>query len=188
MFTWLLLWIEHFARFCAETQISLARQRMLALQSTHSLCQEFPMVSRLLLAAVILSAPLLVGCGNPAGKLVGKWESDMSGVQSQIEGTGNPLAGALAAMMTALKIEAEFKADGTCSIGGSAFGQSNSAGAKWRYVKSEGNVLVLMIKPDQSGDEKELRVTFTDNDHMEMVSQNPTASGQKMPFKRVVTK
>src|SRR4029453_16575761 len=146
------------------------------------------MLSRPLLAALVLTSALLAGCNSPSGKLVGKWEADMSGVQSQLASSGNPLAGAMAGMMAMIKVEAEFKADGTCSIGGSVFGQSSSGAAKWRYVKSEDNVLVLMLKPDQGGDEKELRITFTDNDHFQMVPPAGTEGGQNMPFKRVVAK
>src|SRR5262245_58965647 len=131
------------------------------------------MLTRTLLAVVALTAALLTGC-NPAGKLVGKWEADMSHFQAQVEKSGNPMAGALASMMSLVKVEAEFKADGTCTIGGSMLGQSNSAGAKWRYVKSEGNVLVLMLKHDQGTDEKELRVEFVDNDHFKMVPPSGT--------------
>ncbi len=142
------------------------------------------MLSRTLLAVVVVTAALLTGC-NPAGKLVGKWEVDTNQIQADVEKSGNPLAGALASMMSLVKIEAEFMSDGTCTIGGSMLGQSNSVAAKWRYVKSEGNVLVLMLKPDQGTDEKELRVNFLDNDHFEMVPPSGSVGGEKMPFKRV---
>jgi len=142
------------------------------------------MLSRPLLAGLVLTAALLTGC-SPTAKLVGKWEADMSHVQAEIEKSGNPLAGALAGMMSMMKIEAEFKADGTCSIGGSVLGKSGSNSATWRYVKSEGNVLVLMLKGDKNAEEKELRLSFIDNDHFEMVPPAGTGGDQKLPFKRV---
>lgn len=142
------------------------------------------MPTRALLAAVALTAASLTGC-NPAGKLLGKWEADMSHFQAQVEKSGNPMAGALASMMSLVKVEAEFKSDGTCTIGGSMLGQTNSTGAKWRYVKSEGNVVVLMLKHDQGTDEKELRVEFVDNDHFKMVPPSGTGGGESLPFKRV---
>ena len=80
------------------------------------------MPTRALLAAVALTAASLTGC-NPAGKLLGKWEADMSHFQAQVEKSGNPMAGALASMMSLVKVEAEFKSDGTCTIGGSMLGQ-----------------------------------------------------------------
>jgi hypothetical protein len=146
------------------------------------------MFARLPLALLTLAVALLSGCNSPTAKLIGKWEADMSGVQSQIESSGNPLAGALAGMLSMVKVEAEFRGDGTCSIGGSVLGQSNSAAARWRYVKSEGNVLVLQITPEKNGQEQELRITFVDNDHFEMVPPSASGGGQKLPFKRVVAK
>jgi hypothetical protein len=144
------------------------------------------MLPRPLLAGLVLTAALLTGC-SPAGKLVGKWEADMSGVQSQIEKSGNPLAGALAGMMSMLKVEAEFKADGTCTIGGSVLGQSGSNSGTWRYVKTDGSVLVVMVKGN-GAEEKELRLNFVDNDHFEMVPPEGTGGGQKLPFVRVKAK
>lgn len=150
------------------------------------------MFYRPMLAVSVLAAAFVTGCNNPASKLIGKWEADMSAVmadvQSQVEKSGNPLAGALAGMMSVVKIEAEFKADGTCTIGGSVLGNSNSAAGKWRYLRSEGDDLVLMIKPDQSGEEKEVRVRIIDNDRFEMMADGETGGIQKLPFKRVVAK
>ena len=138
------------------------------------------MFYRPMLAVSVLAAALVTGCNNPASKLIGKWEADMSAVmadvQSQVEKSGNPLAGALAGMMSMVKIEAEFKADGTCTIGGSVLGNSNSAAG------------MLMIKPDQSGEEKEVRVRIIDNDRFEMMADGETGGIQKLPFKRVVAK
>ena len=144
------------------------------------------MLPRPLLAGLVLTAALLAGC-SPAGKLVGKWEADMSQVQAQIEKSGNPLAGALAGMLAMMKVEAEFKADGTCTIGGSVLGQSGSNSGTWRYVKSEGSVLVLMVK-GSGAEEKELRLNFVDNDHFEMVPPAGTGGDQKLPFVRVKPK
>ena len=66
------------------------------------------MFYRPMLAVSVLAAALVTGCNNPASKLIGKWEADMSAVmadvQSQVEKSGNPLAGALAGMMSMVKL------------------------------------------------------------------------------------
>lgn len=143
------------------------------------------MLSRLLLAGLLLTAVSLTGC-SPTGKLVGKWETDMNQAKAQMDKSGNSLTGALlSGFLSAMKVEAEFRADGTCTIGGRILDYSASNSATWRYVKSEGNVLVLMIKGDKNADEKELRLSFIDNDHFEMVSRGGKGGSQNLPFVRV---
>lgn len=141
---------------------------------------------RVLLASLVLAASSLAGC-NPAAKLVGKWDADLSGAAAEVEKTGNPLAAMAAGMMSSVKLQTEFKADGTCTVTGSFFGQSNSTSGKWRYSKSEGDTLVLMVKMDKETTERELRVKFIDHDTFEMVP--PVHAGgqaqKSLPFKRV---
>ena len=145
------------------------------------------MLSRPLLAGLVLAAALLTGC-SPTARLVGKWETDMDQAKAQMDKSGNPLTGALlSGFLSAMKVEAEFKADGTCTIGGRILDYSTSNSATWRYVKSEGNVLVLMIKGNKNADEKELRLSFVDNDHFEMMSRDGKGGGQNLPFKRVTS-
>jgi hypothetical protein len=141
-----------------------------------------------MLALVVLAACTLAGC-NPAAKLIGKWEADFSKVALPAEATGNPLAAMAASMMSSVKLQMEFKGDGTCTVTGSFFGQSNTTTAKWRYLKSEGQTLVLMVKGQNQEKEQELRVNFIDNDTLEMVPPEGTAgpTDQKLPFKRIKT-
>jgi hypothetical protein len=133
----------------------------------------------------MLAASLLTGC-NPAAKVVGKWDADISGAAAEAQKSGNPMAAMAAGMLSMFKLQAEFKADGTCAMNGSVFGQSIATAGKWRYVKSEGEVLVLAIKMDKEAAEKEVRVRFIDGDTLEMVP--PTGAGQgeqQLTFKRV---
>jgi hypothetical protein len=144
------------------------------------------MLSRFVLAFLVLAAIGLSGC-NPAAKLVGKWDADFSSALADVERSGNPMAALAAGMMSSFKLQAEFKSDGTCTMTGSVFGQSISSRGKWRYVKSDGEALVLMVTMDKQPGEKEVRVKFRDNDTFEMVP--PTDAGgpspQQLTFKRV---
>jgi hypothetical protein len=146
------------------------------------------MLSRPLLAALVLTACSLAGC-NPAAKVIGKWEADFSQAMPAAEDSGNPLAAMAASMLSAAKVQFEFKADGTCHATGSLFGQSGTTSSKWRYAKTEGKTLVLMVKEPGSDEEKEFRMHFTDNDHFEIVPPEgtPVPGGQTVLFKRVKT-
>lgn len=144
----------------------------------------------LLLAAMI--APLLAGC-NPAGKLVGKWELEADKLQASMPAVGgdNPMVAAMASsMMEMMKFEMdlEFKGDGNCLFTVGMLGQSQSKAGKWRYVRSEGDVLVLMVKTDEQAEEHEVKVKFIDNDHLETIPpvEAASAGGPKaLPFRRV---
>ena len=111
------------------------------------------MPARHFVSLAILAAVLLAGC-SPAARLVGKWEVDAKPAAAPAD---NPLAAAMAAGMQAMfKVDAEFKADGTCSASGTLFGQTFSKQGKWRYEKSDGGALVLQVQMD--GDTTEARV------------------------------
>ncbi len=146
------------------------------------------MLSRPLLAALVLAACSLAGC-NPAAKLIGKWEADFSKVAVPAEASGNPLAAMASSMMSSVKLQMEFKSDGTCHVTGSFFGQSKTTSGKWRYSKTDGNALVLLVQAADTDKENELRVNFIDNDHLEMVPPTgaPGQAGQTLPFKRVAS-
>ena len=129
-----------------------------------------------LLAAALLAALCLTGCGNPSGKLIGKWK--MSG----ISGTeGNPLAGLMTQMM---KVGFEFKADGSCTSSVEALGQQQSATGTWRFVKSDGGDLVIALKMPPANKEGEIRISFQDNDHCSFVPpESLDKGGAKSPGK-----
>ena len=129
--------------------------------------------SRLLGAAALLAAICCTGCGNPSAKLIGKWT--MSGISGA---GGNPLAGLMAQM---INIGFEFKADGSCVSNVEALGQKQSATGSWRFVKSDGNDLVISLKMPPANKEGELRVAFQDNDHCSFVPPQSVDNGGKSP-------
>jgi hypothetical protein len=131
---------------------------------------------------------VLAGC-NPEGKLIGQWEADFSGIKSEAAEAGNPLAAMAATMMSSVKLQSQFNADGTCSVTGSFFGTANTTNGKWRYVRSEGDTLVLMVAMSGGDSERELRVKFIDHDTFEMASP-VEATGQSdrmLAFRRTKT-
>jgi hypothetical protein len=144
------------------------------------------MLSRPLLAALGLAALGLAGC-NPAAKAVGKWEVDFSQAAAPAENSAGPLAAAMASMASVLKIQWEFQADGTCHFTGGFVGQSITSSGQWRYAKTDGSALVLMVKRDGDNKEQELRLDFQDHDHFEIVPPEGAGGrpGQKLPFKRI---
>jgi hypothetical protein len=146
------------------------------------------MLSRALLACFILIATGLTGC-NPAGKLVGKWEADLSGIQTEVAEADIPLASLASSWMSSLKLQSEFSANGTCSFTGSFFGNAKTTNCKWRYVKSEGDTLVLMVAMEQGDKEGVLRVKFIDYDTFEMTPPIEAAAqaGQTLVYKRLKT-
>jgi hypothetical protein len=149
---------------------------------------------RFVLLAAALAAPLLAGC-NPASKLVGKWQLEADKVQANLPAIGgdNPMVAAMASqMMSMMKfdIELEFQGDGTCQFAASVLGQSHRTSGKWRYLKTEGDVLVLMVTTAEQPGEREVRLKFVDDDHLETIPpmEAAAASGPKtLPFKRVKT-
>lgn len=139
----------------------------------------------LMLIAVAVAAVAMPGC-SPASKLVGKWQLDTSEATEQLSG-GNQTAAALMNLAQAFSMDIEFKGDGNVAVTGSMFGQPHTVQGTWRYVKSEGDILVLMMKPNQDANETEVRVRFVDADRMEMVppNWNSQTTGKALPFSRV---
>ena len=122
-----------------------------------------------LAAIALLAALCLTGCGgNPSAKLIGKWK--MTGISGM---EANPLAAGFLKMMN---ISFEFKADGSCSANIEAMGQQKSNAGKWRFVKTEGNDLVVSLTMADTNKESEIRISFTDNDHCSFV---PPAAVEK---------
>jgi hypothetical protein len=148
-----------------------------------------PNLARILLLAALALAS--AGC-NPAAKLIGQWEVDTTQLQAKLgETKGNPLGGMGASMLAMFDFSIEFKSDGTCSAKVSILGQSNTVAGKWRFVKQDGDALVIAIKMDDKPDEREVRVRFSDNDHLEMeppVSTGPAGEGKTLTFVRVKPK
>lgn len=134
------------------------------------------MTPRWSLAATFLAALCFAGCGSPTAKLMGKWQLSASG-------GGNPMLSVLA---SALKGELEFKGDGNFLMAVKTPLGDKSTSGTWRFVKSDGQTLVLAMKPSD-GAETEARLAFTDNDHFSMVPFEASAATKdiKLDFARV---
>lgn len=144
------------------------------------------MSPRLWLPLAVFVCLAFTGC-NPAGKLVGKWEIDADKFKADIAASNNPMAAALSGMIAMVKVEPEFKADGTWTLNmGGPLGSQSRSGT-WKYVKSDGEVLVLNVAMENEA-ERELRVKFIDNDHVQMeppAGSGVPAQGQAFSFRRV---
>jgi hypothetical protein len=126
---------------------------------------------------------LLVGC-SPGSQLIGTWEVDTAKIQPA-GGASNPLAAMASGMLSMVKVQTEFKADGEYAMTFSMLGQERSDHGTWRYDRTEGDDLVVKIKTSSVPNEQELRIHFIDREHLEMIPPGPATEGQAMPFKRV---
>jgi hypothetical protein len=136
-----------------------------------------------LLAAVAL---LQTGC-SPAQKIVGKWELDGTKTAASLAGSG-PMAAMISAMASQMKLEVEFKGDGNWATQLTTPGISTQTKGSWRFVKAEGDTLVLAVKPTTEAAEQELKIHMVDDNNIEFVppttSTNPVA-GKTISFRRV---
>lgn len=145
------------------------------------------LIHRLAGALVLaIAAAASVGC-SPAARLHGKWEIDTPKLQASLNGDkNNPLAGMASGIMSMFKVSLEFKADGTCSAAASMLGQTKSNAGTWRFVKSDGDSIVIAAKMDDRTAEQEVRVRFIDDDHVEMAPPvSGTEANRSLPFVRV---
>lgn len=123
------------------------------------------MTTRLFLLAIVLTIPLAAGC-NPAAKLHGKWDMETEETQPPAMG-GAYIPTAVAGFMKP-KMNLEFQQSGKCVAEVRAAGESLSGRGKWRYVKTDGDVMVLMVQMDGS-EEHEMRIRFIDRNKIETV-------------------
>lgn len=136
-----------------------------------------------LLSILLLAAATIAGC-SPAQNLVGVWKVDTTKLQEAAK--GNPLMAIAAGSLAMIDSQIEFKGDGNFIASASVLGQSKTETGSWRFVKVDGDTLVLMVKGKGAPSESELRVRMVDSQHMEMVP--PTAAGgsdKALPFVRV---
>jgi VCBS repeat-containing protein len=119
-----------------------------------------------LLLALVGLALAATGC-SPAQRVVGKWELDTT---KAFGSSGTPEVQGLGAMITLMqpKVFVTFEGNGNYLISGTFGPQKIDKNGSWRYVKTEGETLVLMVKQAGATDENELRVKFSDLDHAEM--------------------
>ena len=112
-------------------------------------------------------ALLATGC-SPATKVVGTWNVDYSqGIPSDFTKANQGLASTL--LLLTPPIDVVFEGTGAYRVSGTFMGQKGEQKGTWRFLKMDGNTLILMVKPTGKADESELRMTFnTDNDHAEI--------------------
>jgi hypothetical protein len=123
------------------------------------------MNARLLALALALAIPLFAGC-NPASKLHGKWDLETEDPEPPAMG-GAYIPSAVTGFMK-YKKHLEFLPNGTCKVEARAAGDSEAARGKWRYVKTDGDALVLMVQME-GDEEREVRVRFVDRKTIETV-------------------
>jgi len=150
------------------------------------------MTPRRLALALVLAVPLLAGC-NPASKVVGTW--DMKAEEPQ-DPSGGGLGGTYIppALLNAMKpkMNIEFKQNGSCVVEAYAGGEKAMGRGKWKYVKTEKDVVVLTVKMDGLAEkegkaeykEKELRVRFIDHNKIETV---PLPVSEESWFEQTLT-
>ena len=130
------------------------------------------MTPRLLALALILAVLLVAGC-SPSAKHVGTWDLEADAPPEPAAGGGlgsTYIPPAIVSLMQ-LKRNIEFQPDGDCIVELKAAGQTEKSKGKWRYVKTEKDVLILKVKLEGADekDEKEVRVRFIDNNKIETV-------------------
>src|SRR5687768_2591109 len=124
------------------------------------------MTPRILILVLLVALPLLVGC-NPAAKLHGTWDVEVEDPDQVSTGLGTRIPSAIVSFMQ-LKRNIEFQDDGDCIVELKASGQTEKAKGKWKWVKSEKDVLVLKVTME-GAEEKEVRVRFVDRNKIETV-------------------
>ena len=134
------------------------------------------MTSRSLAIAMVLALPMLAGC-NPASKVIGTWDMKTeTPAQPAESGLGTYVPPAI---LNAIKpkMNIEFKQNGKCVVEAYAGGEKAEGRGKWKYVKTEKDVVVIKVKMEGHSDEeakteyeeKELRIRFIDYNNIETV-------------------
>jgi hypothetical protein len=155
------------------------------------------MTPRRLALAIVVSLSLFAGC-NPASKVIGTWDMQTE-TPAQPAESGAPGATYIPpALLNAMKpkMNIEFKQNGNCVVEAYAGGEKAEGRGKWKYVKTEKDVVVLKVKMQGLSDEeakteyeeKEIRVRFIDYNNIETVPL-PVANEEwdehtKLTFKR----
>jgi hypothetical protein len=128
------------------------------------------MTPRLLALALVLALPMLAGC-NPAAKLHGTWdletETPNPAEGGSVGGIGGTYIPSAIQSFLQLKRNIEFKYDGNVIVELRAAGEMEKAKGKWKWLKSEKDVLVLKVTMEGS-QEQEVRVKFVDRNKVEM--------------------
>jgi hypothetical protein len=144
------------------------------------------------LAAVLLGASLLPGCGKPAEVAhAGTWELDIQVVKdamaAEIAGIEDPeerqamefgMAMIGAGMLDAMKMTLTLNADGTASSTTSMMGESETVQGTW---SARGNRLTIEMVQDNKSEEVSAVV---DGDTLELIPPDD----EEMPFRMIMRK
>jgi hypothetical protein len=139
------------------------------------------MLARLSIVALLL-LPLCVGCGgDPTGRLIGSWEAEIAAPTDDSSSFAEKLSSAFASL---LKVKLDMRPDGTLTFTMSVPGHDQVSNGTWKYLKSEGDVIVLEVTRDNSSNVN--RVTILDNDHFELIRPGTQGKDKEtLKFKRV---
>jgi hypothetical protein len=137
------------------------------------------------------------GCGSPSDRLIGKWRIDTQAMADAVGSMGEaagPLAGMgeafVKGMMQSIEMECEFQESGAFNTKVNAMGFAQSQTGTWKFVRSEGDKLVVSISAGQ-GAARETEITFVDDNTIQMgmpaapEGQPMGAMAQTATFKRV---
>ena len=130
------------------------------------------------LLGVALVVVSLTGCGGSAKQnLIGKWELDMERLTKTDEASAQA-ANFAKGMLQMMKLEMEFKADGTAAI--SMMGRQQTG--RWEVVKSSGKTVEIKLSKDGEEKAETVIVTFIDRNHIEI---SRDGEGDPMHLKRL---
>lgn len=136
--------------------------------------------SLFLLLAIVGLSLLATGC-SPAQRVVGKWELDTTKAFSSDLQAANPQLAAIITL-TQPKVFVTVEGNGNYAMDGTIGAYKGS----WRFVKLDGETLVLMYKQAGGTDESELRVKFADADHAEVSVPMSLPGNMKAPAMQFV--
>ncbi|WP_425615462.1 hypothetical protein NA78x_005382 [Anatilimnocola sp. NA78] len=131
----------------------------------------------LLLAAVGCLAFMATGC-SPAQQVVGTWDLDSSKPIPTEFFDANPLVGAMLAMGKP-DFQVTMQGDGAFHLKAKVGPVTQEKKGSWRFVKTEGKTLLLMVKEAGKTEETELRFTPLDAEHADL-SMPLDLGGQKI--------
>lgn len=127
-------------------------------------------------------ALLSAGC-SPATQVVGTWDLDPNQAIPAEFFESNPLLGAFLAVgnpQLKPQFQATFASEGGFTLLFNAGPVKFERKGTWRFVKLEGETLLLMVKEAGKTDENELRFRPVDKDHAEMTMEIDLPGGRKI--------
>ncbi|HRX78216.1 MAG: hypothetical protein H6821_00245 [Planctomycetaceae bacterium] len=135
------------------------------------------------------------GLYNPARKkLIGKWDVSFEMTQTdlrQMGFTNNPLVAATAQTLVKTmqaKMEVEFRADDTATLGVTTFGFVAGDSATWKVAATDGDQVTIEIKFSDDDAPKQWIGRFLDDNTFQMASPKDSRFpvGQMVVFRRAV--